>query len=384
MTWPNVTINQINQRQGDIADVERTLLFAGPALPAMPADAPPLIAVNAQSDIDSELRYASDLLRENVAAAQLNGGQNWQAYVALADADIAAATAAEANSLWTSLIETALATVAVEGVVILGSPADSRSLISALHDLRASIISNLGRWVWFIVALGAPAAGTDWSAYVTKTKATLNGLAAYSVTVVPLLWGPDAGVLAGRLCNRSVTIADSPARVMTGELLGMGADLPVDGKGAEITLAWLRALHDIRCSVPMWYPDYEGLYWSDGLTLEVTGGDFQVIEHLRIMDKVARRVRVRAISRIANRSLNTLPSSIEAHKTFFGRELREMSRSVQLSGVTFPGEIEKPKEGDITIVWLSKKSVVIGATARPYACAKEITVNIALDNELEE
>ncbi len=381
MTWPNVTINQINQRQGDITDVERTLLFAGPASADIPDDASLLIAVNAQSDIDSELSHASDVLRENVTAAQLNGGQNWQAYVVLADAGIA--TAAGADSLWTSLIETALATVAVEGVVIVGA-SSPRSLIPALHDLRASIISSLGRWVWFIVGISSPADGTGWSAYLTQTKAVLTGLAAYSVSVVPLLWGPDAGVLAGRLCNRAVTIADSPARVMTGELLGMGADLPVDGLGAEITLAWLRALHDIRCSVPMWYPDYEGLYWSDGLTLEVTGGDFQVIEHLRIMDKVARRVRVRAISRIANRSLNTLPSSIEAHKTFFGRELREMSRSVQLSGVTFPGEIEKPLEGDITIEWLSKKSVVIGVTARPYACAKEITVNIALDNELEE
>lgn len=381
MTWPNVTINQINQRQGDIADVERTLLFAGPASADIPDDASLLIAVNAQSDIDSELSHASDVLRENVTAAQLNGGQNWQAYVVLADAGIA--TAAGADSLWTSLIETALATVAVEGVVIVGA-SSPRSLIAALHDLRASIISSLGRWVWFIVGISSPAEGTGWSAYLTQTKAVLTGLAAYSVSVVPLLWGPDAGVLAGRLCNRAVTIADSPARVMTGELLGMGSDLPVDGLGAEITLAWLRALHDIRCSVPMWYPDYEGLYWSDGLTLEVTGGDFQVIEHLRIMDKVARRVRVRAISRIANRSLNTLPSSIEAHKTFFGRELREMSRSVQLSGVTFPGEIEKPLEGDITIEWLSKKSVVIGVTARPYACAKEITVNIALDNELEE
>ncbi len=381
MTWPNVTINQINQRQGDITDVERTLLFAGPASADIPDDASLLIAVNAQSDIDSELSHASDVLRENVTAAQLNGGQNWQAYVVLADAGIA--TAAGADSLWTSLIETALATVAVEGVVIVGA-SSPRSLIPALHDLRASIISSLGRWVWFIVGISSPAEGTGWSAYLTQTKAVLTGLAAYSVSVVPLLWGPDAGVLAGRLCNRAVTIADSPARVMTGELLGMGADLPVDGLGAEITLAWLRALHDIRCSVPMWYPDYEGLYWSDGLTLEVTGGDFQVIEHLRIMDKVARRVRVRAISRIANRSLNTLPSSIEAHKTFFGRELREMSRSVQLSGVTFPGEIEKPLEGDITIEWLSKKSVVIGVTARPYACAKEITVNIALDNELEE
>lgn len=44
--------------------------------------------------------------------------------------------------------------------------------------------------------------------------------------------GNEPGVLAGRLCNRAVTVADSPARVKTGALLNLGSDeLPEDGTG---------------------------------------------------------------------------------------------------------------------------------------------------------
>lgn len=214
-----------------------------------------------------------------------------------------------------------------------------------------------------------------------------TGLAANGVMVVPSLWGNEAGVLAGRLCNRAVTIADSPARVETGALLGLGvgsSDLPVDSEDVEISLAMLRALHDQRLSVPMWYADYEGVYWADGRMLEVTGGDYQVIEHLRITDKVARNIRIQAIGKIANRSLNSTPISIEAHKTYFGKTLRQMSRSTQINGVLFPGEIEPPKDGAVSITWLSRTRVSIGVSVRPYACPKEIEVNIALDNEAED
>lgn len=92
--------------------------------------------------------------------------------------------------------------------------------------------------------------------------------------LVPSLWMNEAGALAGRLCNAAVTVADSPMRVATGELLGLGvdsSDKPVDADGVEISLAYLQAFHDLRYSVPAWHPDYEGIYWSDGLLLEVKG-----------------------------------------------------------------------------------------------------------------
>lgn len=82
----------------------------------------------------------------------------------------------------------------------------------------------------------------------------------------------------------------------------------------------------------LWYPDYDGLYWSDGRTLDVEGGDYQVIEYVRIADKIARRVRLLAIARIADRTLNSTPGSIAAAQQSFAKPLREMSQSVQING----------------------------------------------------
>lgn len=122
----------------------------------------------------------------------------------------------------------------------------------------------------------------------------------------------------------------------------------------NIDLATLQALEKMRFSVPMWYPDYDGLYWSEGRTLSVEGGDFQAIENLRIVDKVARRVRLQAIAKIGDRSLNSTPNSIESHKSYFSRTMREMARSTEINGVTFPGECQPPQEGDVAIVWKTK------------------------------
>lgn len=377
MTWPSVTINQLNQRQGKINQIERTLLFVGFADSASPGD---LIALNSQSDVDKALAEASPTLRENVITAQLNAGQNWQAYALIlpSSGDLAAKLDA---------IRSVQAMISVEGVISIGATASTVSEeITALTALREELISKFGRWVWFIIAAPGPIGGDKpqgWIEYISAAASWVKGQAAYAVQVVPLLWGNEAGALAGRLCHRSVTVADSPARVKTGALIGLSAELPLDGHGAELELAHLRAMHDLRLSVPMWYPDYEGLYWADGLTLDVKGGDYQVIEYLRIVDKAARRVRIQAISKVGDRSLNSTPSSIAAHKTFFSRTLREMSRSAQINGVTFPGEVKPPKEGDVEIVWLDAETVNIYLVVRPYESPKAITVSIMLDTSLE-
>ena len=69
--------------------------------------------------------------------------------------------------------------------------------------------------------------------------------------------------------------------------------------------------------MPQWYADFEGVYWSDGSTLDAKGGDFQYIEHLRPVLKASREVRILAIRRIANRVLNSTPNSIELNKSYF-------------------------------------------------------------------
>jgi hypothetical protein len=380
MTWPNVTINQLNQRQGKINEIERTVLFIGHAHEAS-ATLGDLIMLNSQSDIDGELAEASDLLRENLRAAQVNGGQNWQAYAIIVPATADVSTKLDA-------IRNAQPMISVEGVVSIGnlSMDITTSEIGIFNALREELVSKLGRWVWFMLAVPGPLDGdkpVSWAQYLERLSQVTKGKAAHAVQLVPSLWGNELGVLAGRLCHRSVTIADSPARVKTGSLLGLAPDLPVDSGGIELNLAHLRALHDLRYSVPMWYADYEGMYWSDGVTLDVKGGDYPVIEYLRIVDKAARRVRIQAIAKIGDRALNSTPSSIAAHKTYFSRTLRDMSRSAQINGVTFPGEVKPPREGDVEIIWTDADTVSVYLIVRPYESPKSITVSIMLDTSLE-
>lgn len=231
MTWPSVTISQLNQRQGEINEVERTLLFVGETSTG-PGD---LIALNSQSDINTLLPAAAASLRQNLLTAQLNAGQNWLAYVLLINSALA-------KSLWPGRVEAVQDLISVEGVVVISST--DKTAIQAWSDLREKLISSLGRWVWFILTIQGPRtageSGVDWSGWFDSLPEKVKGVVAAGVQVVHLLWGNEAGAL-----------------------LGLSADLPVDEEEVELTLAQLRQLHDMRLSVPMWYADYEGVYWSD-------------------------------------------------------------------------------------------------------------------------
>ncbi|WP_337229030.1 DUF2586 family protein, partial [Proteus faecis] len=76
------------------------------------------------------------------------------------------------------------------------------------------------------------------------------------------------------------------------------------------------------------------------------------------------------VAKVADRSLNSTPSSIEAHQAYFAKVLREMSRSTQINGVSFPGEAKPPKEGDVVITWKNKNNVEVYITVRTYECPK--------------
>nr|WP_272903072.1 DUF2586 domain-containing protein [Xenorhabdus sp. Sc-CR9] len=370
--WPHVQVNQVNQLQGETKEIERVLLFVGTGK----TNIGKTIAVNTQTDFDAVLGTAQTALKRHVLAAMANAGQNWSGYVHILPE--------AADGLAFVEAVTAAQTVAsVEGYVLtLGA---SKDIIKAAQTLRANTIAKFGRWQWAILAVDAPQSKEAWADYVTRLAELQKGEAVASVQLVPCLWGNEAGVLAGRLCHRAVTVADSPARVQTGALMDLGrADFPLDGTGKAIDLATLQALEKLRFSVPMWYPDYDGMYWSDGRTLDVEGGDYQSIENLRIVDKVARRVRLQAIAKIADRSLNSTPGSIATHQAYFARTLREMSRSTEINGVTFPGEVKSPKDGDIAITWRNKNTVEIYITIRTYECPKGITVSLLLDSSLEK
>ncbi|QDL30876.1 DUF2586 domain-containing protein [Serratia liquefaciens] len=378
MTWPNVNVSQINRYNGTTKDVERVILFVGYGK----TNAGKTLALNTGSDLDKVLGADDSLLKSLVAAASNNAGQNWFAYVHVLSGP-EKGTDVKPDEDWMNAVKLAQNVASVEGVV-LAFDTDNAATINRATEMRETLKANFARFVWFALAVGGPNKDEAWTDYLTRLAALQDKIASPGVQLVPRLWGNEPGVLAGRLCNRSVTIADSPARVATGAVTALGNDsLPVDGTGVEIDLAVLQALEVKRFSVPMWYHDFDGIYWSDGRTLDAEGGDYQTIENVRIVDKASRRVRLRAIPKIADRSLNSTPGSIAAHVTYFGKPLREMAKAVQINGVEYPGEVKPPKEGDIAIQWASAVKVQIFIVVRPYESAKEIAVSIELDTSLE-
>lgn len=368
--WPYVQINNLNQMQGPVTEVEHHLLFVGTA----PSNTGKLLYLNTQSDFDKLLGEPASELKTNLQAAMANAGQNWTAAAFVLPTDMD----------WKDAVREAQKTQSFEGVVVLGQEWDEAK-INAAHALNQELIAKWGRWQFMLLAVAginsAEQDGQSWSDYEAALVTLQDGIKAESVTLLPQLWPNLAGAYAGRLCNRAVSIADTPCRVKTGALVGLG-NKPKDKDGIELPLATLQTLEQNRFSVPMWYPDYDGIYWADGRTLDAEGGDYQVIENLRVAYKVARRMRVRAIARIGDRSFNSTPGSTAAAILYFGKDLREMAKTSTINGQPFPGEITSPRDGDITIQWTDKNHVSIYVVIRTVDCPKGITINIMLDLSL--
>ncbi|UTM59217.1 DUF2586 domain-containing protein [Photobacterium sp. CCB-ST2H9] len=364
MAIGTVDVNNLNLGQGDVPEIERHLLFIGSTSKAELQGK--LTHVSAATNLDDVV--ADDALGRNVIAAQLNGKQNWTAAIyALAD-----------GQTWEDAVDAANLTGSFEGIVIVDETTDKAGF-DAMQAKHTELVSKLGRWVFFLAAVpGIDKAAQTWSAYTGSMVTLVKDVAANMVVPVPQLHGNNIGVLAGRLCDRSVTVADTPMRVATGNVLGIG-DTPVDSDGKELDMATIIALATARYSVPQWYADFPGIYWGDATTLEAPGGDYQVIEYVRPVHKLNRRVRVKAIRRIGDKILNSTPASIERNRQYFSADMRQMSKTTEIGGITFPGEIMKPREEDVTIQWQTKTKVIIGLMARPHNCPKHIAVNIALD-----
>ncbi|UUA73091.1 DUF2586 domain-containing protein [Cellvibrio sp. QJXJ] len=363
MAQGKVTVNNLNLGQGSFPEVERKALFIGIGL----ANEGELLALNTQSDLDVLLGGDSSL-KANVIAARQNGGENWEAY----------AMPIGSGTDWRDALDTALQTVSVELVGVL-IPAVTASDLTAAYTKAEEVRTQQARRIIVLVATqGVDSETQTWSQYTTAQAAITTGVAAYRVAAVPLLHGNDLGVLVGRLCNRAASIADTPMRVATGPVLGLGAT-PVDMSGQTLTDATLATLDANRLSCIQHYTDYAGTYWGDCNLLDAPGGDFQVIEYLRPVDKAARAVRSLAIARVGNRTLNDSSASIESNKTYFMRPLREMSKSVEFAGQVFPGDIRPPSDDSITIVWPSLNAVEVYIKVQPWNCPKEITANLILD-----
>ncbi len=367
MSLGSVTVNNLDLGQGTPTEVECLDLFTGVADGAPEVDQ--VHAINMSTDQDALLGSVTTNLKTQIEAARSNGGQNWFAYVLpLAD-----------SSTQLDKIDTAVSQVSVESVVAC-DPVATKADLENMQSTAMELISKYQRRVFFQSAFRGPLAEESWSDYATQAKTVTDNVSADRVVTVPLLYPDFLGSLAGRLANKSVSVADSPMRVATGTLLGNYAERPTDSTGRELDKSILLDLHNNgRFTVPTWYEDYDGTYTSDGYTLAPETSDYRVIENLRLADKAARRIYLLAVARIANRLLNSTPQSIAFNSTYFMTPLRVMSHGVEINGIPFPGEIEPPKAGDIAISWPTKYSVEIYFILRPLNCPKEITCNITLD-----
>lgn len=364
MAQGKVTVNNLNLGQGNFPEVERKALFIGVGI----SNIGDVLSLNTQSDLDVLLGSATSALKTNVIAARANGGENWQAY----------AVPIAAGSDWEDALDTAFQTISTELVAVCVPAVAAADLTGAYAKAEAIRTQQARRVIILMATPGIDADTQTWAAYTAAQAALTAGVSGYRVAAVPQLHGNNLGALVGRLCNRAVSIADSPMRVATGPLIGLG-DAPVDSTGLTLPAAVLTTLDANRLSVPQWHTDYPGMFWGDCNLLDEPGGDYQVIESLRVIDKAARAVRILAIKRVGNRSLNDSSISIASNKTYFMRPLREMSKSTAVSGEQFPGDIRPPADDSITIVWPSQNAVEVYIKVRPWNSPKDITANLILD-----
>ncbi|KMN09066.1 DUF2586 domain-containing protein [Pseudomonas helleri] len=364
MALGQVTVNNLNLGQGAVTEIERYFLFIGPGA----KNVNELIPLNTDSDLENALGIPANDLKTQITAAKLNGGDRW--------ACLAAPIAADGD--WAKALEKAMQQGHSVEAVVITKPVKAAAELSTMHDAAIALNNTYGRRVFVMAASVGITALQTWNQYLTEQRAITTGLVAPRVLVVPQLHGNDLGVLAGRLANAAVSVADSPMRVASGALLGLGA-VAVDKDSVPLPSAIRAELDKARFSVSQTYPDYPGVYWGDGNMLDAPASDFLVVEYLRLADKAARQVRPLLIRRVGDRRLNNTPNSMAAAVSAFMKPLRLMAKSVTFAGQVFPGEIESPKDGDIVLVWLNKTKVEIYIKIRPLNCPKDLTANIALD-----
>lgn len=364
MALGKVSVNNLNLGQGAVTEIERYFLYIGPAA----KNVGKLIPLNTQSDLDGELGVPASDLKNQIAAARQNGGDRWACLAAPISGDMTWQDALEYSQQQGYSVE----------AVVITLPVAAGAELEAMHGAAIELNNVYGRRTFVMACTAGIGATQDWPAYLEEQRAITKDIAAPRVLVVPQLHGNDLGVLGGRLANAAVSIADSPMRVASGAVIGLGPK-PKDKDGVPLPDAYLAELDKARFSVPQTYPDYPGVFWADGNMLDAPGSDFQVVEYLRIADKAARRVRVLLIQRVADRRLNNTPNSMAANTSALMAPLRAMAKSVLFAGQQFPGDIKTPVDGDVQLVWMSKTKVEAYLKLRPHNCPKDLVANIALD-----
>lgn len=365
----SVSVVQVDNLQGDFSQVERVFLFIGKN--AVPDRDGEVIPIDAAVDLDDVLAPGESELKTMISAARVNAkSDNFACYaLPLADGDD-----------WKDALYSALdkpLDLNIETAVIC-TPMTTKLAVEAMQVAANEVLSRFAKFICVFGCTGGITAEESWGDYMSRLGALVDGVNCDRAYLVPLLHGNDLGVLAGRLCDPGASLADTPMRVATGALVGLGAE-PVDSANVALNMAVIKQLAEMRFSVPQWYAGYDGTYWADHISLAAEGSDFAVYENRRVLDYLARRVRILAIGKIADRRLNSTAKSIAVHKMYFARPLREASHDIEVAGMTMPGLIREPDDNAIGITWTSRTSVSIAITARPYSCPKNITLYLGLD-----
>lgn len=367
MSLGSVTVNALNLSQGAFPTIEKYFLFIGVATENLNT----IIYVNTDTDLDDALGAGSFELKNQVAAARANGGQNWSAVV------MPVAEGADFHDA----VDTAMANDIQVEAIVKTVPISTLGDLNSLQEKAELILSQYGRRVFFIGTMrGIDAETETWAEYIAALGLLVNGVAAQRVSIAPKIFPYSMGIYAGRLCHNSTSVADTPMRVSTGPLIGVAqTDLPLDVDGVVYSNAHAEALNNLRFSVPQMYADYPGVYWSDGQTLDAPTGDYTVIENLRVIDKAARAVRLVLITLLGDRKFNSTSIGEAWAISKLMRPLYEMSRSYVFQGVQFPAELKSPQAGDVAIQWTTRTNVAIYLIARPFEIPKQLTANIVLD-----
>ncbi|UDQ97951.1 DUF2586 domain-containing protein [Lentisphaerota bacterium WC36G] len=376
MSVGSVTVSQVNNMQGEFKQLERTFLYVGKSDSDKNKDK--ILTITAQSDLDDLLGSGDSDLKTNLKEAIVNSrDDNFFAY----------ALPIASDATWKEKALEALDKpndLNVEAVVVI-TPITKKDDATSAQFFAYAVMSKYAKFVTVMLCCegikidsATEADNETWSDYTARVKGLIVDVAADRVAVVPQLHGNNLGVVCGRLNDCGVSIADTPMRVKTGALIGLGPN-PVDKDSVELNMGHLKDLSDQRFSVPQYYNGYDGWYWADHHLLDVEAGDFLVYENRRILDYLARRVRIIAIGKIGDRALNNTSKSIAVNKIDFARPLREASKGFEIAGKEFPGMIKPPEENAIDIVWQSRTEVNIAITATPFECPKSIKLWLALD-----
>lgn len=370
MSLPNITVNNQDNLQSEVTSIENYFLYIGKST----ANQNEIIPINAKSDLDTLLGADDSPLKTQVKAAKSNANTDWAALVAtLGDDDT-----------WQSALDVAMRkNYSVEAVVICDPVTTSDQLIT-MHTVATNILNTYERRVFLMACYaGIDDTNQTWFDYTDQARTLTDTITAERVLVVPLLWPNLLGVLAGRLANSKVKVADSPMRVKTGALVDVG-ELPSDKDGQLLDLATLTTLDKARFSVPVWFADYDGIYWADGNMLTAANSDFKFIERLRVVDKAARLLRPVMIADVADRTVNATAASLARAKARYIKVLRQMAQPTTMNGEQIPGEIQAPNDNSVAVQFVSYSKMVLNFSVQPYNFAKDLEGNIALDLSIEE